>query len=283
MELLQAQLKEVDRFNATRPYQHHVSARMVQDALIELARSMYDYGTVPDSLEASPSSSEDRLKPPRTHFRRPVLPQENQRVTITRSRSPTVTTNSTRSTSRSSHTSPIPSPIPSPISYPPLQRRRSPRPPPRSQLLPRLQLDPAEANNPSHLTDLCNIIHHLPAHLLTHAVTGYISSPTRTCDTPKCTNPFLVPTLACNIISLREARRLGLEVQPPHDGGVSFDFGEMGAERSVGRTELLWSGSLVNDKRCPPLTVGCEVYENVNVGLVLGQPFLKERKRWWLR
>jgi len=84
-------------------------------------------------------------------------------------------------------------------------------------------------------------------------------------------------------MSLREARRLGLEVQPPHDGGVSFDFGEIGAERSVGRTELLWSGSLVNDKRCPPLTVGCEMYENVNVGLVLGQPFLKERKRWWLR
>ncbi len=79
-----------------------------------------------------------------------------------------------------------------------------------------------------------------------------------------------------------EARQLGLEVQPPHEGGVEFDFGRGRAERSVGRAELLWSGSLVDDGRCPPLTVECEVCENATVGLVLGRPFEKERKRRWI-
>ena len=97
-------------------------------------------------------------------------------------------------------------------------------------------------------------------------------------------NPFLVSTLACNLISLGEARRLGLDVQPHHErGGVAFDFGRGAVESSVGRTELLWRGSMEKDGRRPPLAVECEVCENVMVRLVLGRPFIEERGRRWIR
>ncbi len=97
-------------------------------------------------------------------------------------------------------------------------------------------------------------------------------------------NPFLVSTLGCNVISLWEARRLGLEVQLDHErGGVAFDFGRGRVECSVGRAELLWRGSLERDGRRPPLTVECEVCENVTMGLVLGRPFIEERGRRWIR
>ncbi|KAK4028544.1 hypothetical protein C8A01DRAFT_21614 [Parachaetomium inaequale] len=181
--------------------------------------------------------------------------------------------NCTRSTSGTRPTS-------SRAESPSRQRHRTPSPPPPPQPDHPAANAPEPAPNPLPPP---SIIHHLPEGSLRQTIAGYVAAPT-TPSSMHSISPFLVPTLACNVISLREARRLGLDVMKPlpDEDVVGFDFGAGRAECSVGQTELLWSGNLVNDGRSPPLAVVCEVCESEGVGLVLGRPFVEDRERWWI-
>ncbi|AEO56580.1 hypothetical protein MYCTH_2301673 [Thermothelomyces thermophilus ATCC 42464] len=93
--------------------------------------------------------------------------------------------------------------------------------------------------------------------------------------------------LDANVISLRRARELKLEVEPPRAGeegaaAASFDFGT-GAppERSIGTAVFVFKTLSHFNPRHPVITVTCDVCENSPVGLILGKPFVEERERRW--
>ncbi|KAL2176465.1 uncharacterized protein P884DRAFT_278545 [Thermothelomyces heterothallicus CBS 202.75] len=94
----------------------------------------------------------------------------------------------------------------------------------------------------------------------------------------------LAGRLEANVISLRRARELDLEVEPLRAGeeGAAFDFGT-GAPpgRSIGRAVFVFKTLSHFHPRHPVITVTCDVCEDSPVGLILGKPFVEERERRW--
>ncbi len=86
--------------------------------------------------------------------------------------------------------------------------------------------------------------------------------------------------LNCNLISLARAQKLGLEPEPPDDERpIYFAFGNSEKRRISGQVVIRWSERVVKGK---PFPVRCLVYEHDIRSLVLGKPFLEERKKhYW--
>jgi hypothetical protein len=113
----------------------------------------------------------------------------------------------------------------------------------------------------------------------TDRTNGYIATPS---GSLRHATAVLVRTLDGNVISARQAARLGLHVRPlgPTDG-VVLEFGTRSPERSIGRVTFQWRRGMHDDPRYPPLTVDCDVCEDYPEGLILGKPFLREKARRW--
>lgn len=112
---------------------------------------------------------------------------------------------------------------------------------------------------------------------------GYITNPNSVLHWQQ-TTATLVQSLEGNIISIRRARELNLDIQLPSlSETVAFDFGTGRPEKSFGKTTFKWKAWDYINPRYPPLTITCDVCENSMVGLILGQPFFDERERCWPR
>lgn len=85
-----------------------------------------------------------------------------------------------------------------------------------------------------------------------------------------------------NLISIVEARRLDLEVQPVEPGEkVSVDFGGTTKEQTIGTVAFLWRKSPEETGHPPPLRIQCGVCESSQLSLVFGRPFLEAKSRYW--
>ncbi|CZT08501.1 hypothetical protein WAI453_007209 [Rhynchosporium graminicola] len=98
------------------------------------------------------------------------------------------------------------------------------------------------------------------------------------------TTANLDPRFPQNLISLGYAASLGLIVKPHENADdlglqeVVIEFPE-GEVRSSGEVTFEWSAGHSLHK--PPFNVRCLVYEHGVRNLVLGQPFLERKKRYW--
>ncbi|KAK3297303.1 uncharacterized protein B0H64DRAFT_122288 [Chaetomium fimeti] len=112
---------------------------------------------------------------------------------------------------------------------------------------------------------------------------GYVQNPSGDMRWHQ-TTASLVEFLPGNIISIRKAKELDLEIETltlPED--ATLDFGTGAPEKISGKTTFKWKAWDYIKPPYPPLTITCDVCENSTVGLILGKPFLEERKRCWSR
>ncbi|KAL2138507.1 hypothetical protein VTI28DRAFT_6657 [Corynascus sepedonium] len=233
------------------------------DPLMRLARSMYRRGAVPqsppDSPQTSSSCSERRVEPWRASshpsdptwtkreiHRRNQTPgnqrQPRERTPIP-SRDLTVQCASSKSPSRSTSTGVQPNTSATNLAQPAVY----------------------------------STIHYREDNV--RGISGYVRSPQDGSHWKNVTAK-LAENLDGNIISVKKARELGLEVEQREPGveDVMLDFGTGPPERSVGRATLLFKRRAQTNPRDPELTITCEVCNNTAViGLVLGIPFIEER------
>ncbi len=119
----------------------------------------------------------------------------------------------------------------------------------------------------------------LNANYFTESITGYV---TTSSGSLMHTKAIVVRNLDGNVISVREAKRLGVHIELLGlTDGVVLNFGDRSPERSVGKVTLQWSWSRHDDVQHPPLTVRCEVCDDFQEGLIFGKPFLQEKSRRW--
>ncbi len=90
--------------------------------------------------------------------------------------------------------------------------------------------------------------------------------------------PIISPNLDINIISIREAHRFNLIVEPRDKklNPIWFDDGTGSRQRVVGSLDLIWRKS--NDMSSPPLILRCEVQEH-SQSIVLGRSYLDAREK----
>ncbi|AEO63036.1 uncharacterized protein THITE_2084540 [Thermothielavioides terrestris NRRL 8126] len=233
------------------------------DPLLELGRSMYKHGRVPDSVQSSSSGSQRTLNSPQGPSNRPDGTRGQQP-----SRSMTVTIPTSSSSRPASAVNPIPGPVRPLRRVPPRQSRLSPN---RS----------AAADQPAEAQPSVKTLRFRDEDV-TGSIDGYVGTEQ---GSLRYTTAFLAPTLEANIVSLAEARRLDLDVREPESmlETVYFDFGTRRPGKSVGTATLQWNAGPQADGRFPPLSIVCYVCENAAVKLILGQPFLEEKARRWRR
>ncbi|KAH6850575.1 hypothetical protein B0I37DRAFT_117004 [Chaetomium sp. MPI-CAGE-AT-0009] len=218
----------------------------VEDPLTELGWSIYERGSIPTSPQTSRSSSgRDYPNPPRkSHNASRIFRGPNTPYPV-------------RSALPSRQVSPEP-PDPPPSTGQALSSKGFPEPPPVNRTLRYRQENVGESTS-GYVTNLSSVLHW------------------------QHTTASLVESLDGNIISIRKARELNLEIEAPSlAADVLFDFGT-GLEKSFGKTSFLWKAWDYTNPQYPPLTITCDVCENSTVGLILGKPFLEERERHWPR
>lgn len=223
-----------------------------QEALLDLGRSMYKHGIVPEipSARPSPSSSEHSLRV----YTGGSIPPDN----------------------------PQPNPSTPTVFPPPL--RCSPR---RSVPPDKISKDPTTAGatsmpNPANSRPAGKTLRFDDLYVEYESIAGFISAPSlrsRQCHV----TAKLWRDEEINIISIGKARSLGLDVElVDQSESVTVSFGTAYPQRSIGKATFLWSKSAHRSARFPPLTVECEVFEIFQEELVLGRPFLEERKNRWM-
>ncbi len=115
----------------------------------------------------------------------------------------------------------------------------------------------------------------------TSSTSGYVMSSR---GEPQSATAVINGSLDGNVISLKEVVTLGLVARPfggTSGGVVNMVFGPSNIEKSVGKVTLQWTMDIHPNKRYPPLTVECEVSESCQTGLIFGRPFLDARRRLW--
>lgn len=99
-----------------------------------------------------------------------------------------------------------------------------------------------------------------------------------------CANAILGRNVYRNVISVRKAEKLNLEVHLVDANRRVWLKFENGLLRpSIGFVEFDWAkdSSTELDEQYPPLRVCCEVCEHPKSLLILGKPFMDARKQYW--
>jgi hypothetical protein len=256
----------------SRPRPGSAASQGQRAVLLELGRSMYKSGAVPDlnSPPATPRVSESSYGQGATSRRS----FEESRGNEGRHRAPSPG-EATFVDKTSSHDAKSSAPVESRPS------RQDPSPPP-----PRAPQSPAllpRGTNTSSIGSPAVKTLQLDRDYHNNGVDGYV---TPSGGTPRAATAAVSRDLDGNVISLKEVYRLGLVSRPlvgPSAGVVNLVFGPGEPERSVGKVTLQWTADEQPNERYPPVAIECDVSERSPTALVFGRPFLDARSRFWPR